>query len=67
VPWSQFWERNYFADLMPAIQVVTLNYYFRGAVSGLGLVNLWIALTDLAAVVQQRGEADPVASTGSEA
>ncbi len=51
IPWSRYWERNYFSDLLPMVRAVTLNGYVRGAVSGLGLVNLWMALADLGDVL----------------
>jgi len=54
VPWSAFWERNYFGDLVPAIHAVITNNYLRGAISGLGLVNIWFALSDLAGVAGLR-------------
>lgn len=65
VPWSAFWERNYFGDLVPAVHAVITNNYLRGAISGLGLVNIWFALSDLAAVVM--GRASGVAVTGRDA
>jgi hypothetical protein len=65
VPWSTFWERNYFGDLVPAVHEVITNNYLRGAISGLGLVNIWFALSDLAAVVM--GRAVGVAATGRDA
>ena len=48
VPWSAFWDRNYFAELLPALKAVITNNYVRGAVMGLGLVNVWAALSELA-------------------
>jgi hypothetical protein len=54
VPWSTFWERNYFGDLVPLVQVVITNNFVRGAISGLGLVNIAFALTEVAAVVAAR-------------
>ncbi len=46
-PWSAFWETNYFVLQVPAIQDYWSSPYLRGAVSGLGLVNLFVALVDL--------------------
>lgn len=47
IPWSAFWERNYFVELSPAISLLLTNNYVRGAISGLGLVNVWAALAEL--------------------
>ena len=47
VPWSAFWDRNYFANLMPAVGVAMKNAYVRGAVSGLGVVNIVAGLAEL--------------------
>ena len=45
LPWSSAWGQNlvvgYFAGLRP----VFLSYYLRGAVSGLGLINLWMGIS----------------------
>jgi hypothetical protein len=54
VPWSPFWERNYFADLVPAIGWITRNLFVRGAVSGLGLVNLVAGVAELFSVFSSR-------------
>jgi hypothetical protein len=43
VPWSGFWERNFFLDRYPALIPVLLNPYLRGAITGLGLLDIWIA------------------------
>lgn len=48
VPWSAFWDRNYFAELLPALKSIITNNYVRGAVMGLGLINVWAALSELA-------------------
>ncbi len=43
-PWSSLWERNYFLAHVPALRPFLLSYYFRGALGGLGLVNIWAGL-----------------------
>ncbi|HVG56295.1 MAG TPA: hypothetical protein VM846_17785 [Vicinamibacterales bacterium] len=53
-PWSLFWERNYFADIIPLLQIVTTNDFFRGAVTGLGLVNLVAAISELKSLMASR-------------
>lgn len=47
IPWSAFWDRNYFIE-GSALAAVFTSSYTRGAVSGLGLVNVWAALAELA-------------------
>jgi hypothetical protein len=47
VPWSTYWERNYFAGMLPLLHAIITNYFFRGAVSGVGLVNLVAAVAEL--------------------
>jgi hypothetical protein len=54
VPWSAFWDRNYFLQSWPAIQPVLTNNYVRGAVSGLGLLNVYAALAELSDVFSNR-------------
>jgi len=49
-----FWERNYFADLLPSVQLIMTNNYVRGAISGLGLVNIAYALAEVVTVVAGR-------------
>jgi hypothetical protein len=53
-PWSTYWERNYFAGLLPMMHVVITNSFFRGAVSGLGVVNLAAALAELRSLLAAR-------------
>ncbi len=50
VPWSALWDRNYFAGLAPALGEAIRNPYVRGAVSGLGLINIVAGLAELYSV-----------------
>lgn len=54
IPWSVFWERNYFADALPFLRATLNDNYVRGAVSGLGIVNISVALAELWAVLSSR-------------
>ena len=54
LPWSGFWERNYFAEALPALQPFMENNFVRGAVTGLGLVNLVAGFVDLALLFSSR-------------
>jgi hypothetical protein len=46
VPWSDFWEINYFLYQYPGLALFVKNAFFRGAVSGLGVMNIFIALEE---------------------
>jgi hypothetical protein len=54
VPWSVFWDRNYFAQTVPALQMFMANNYVRGAISGLGLVNVYLGLAELVSAITSR-------------
>jgi len=54
VPWSAYWERNYFAGVLPVLHAIITNSFFRGAVSGLGLVNLAAAIAELRSLLAGR-------------
>ena len=54
VPWSPFWDRNYFVQMWPALEVLTRSNLVRGAVSGLGVVNLWAAMSEFGVLFGMR-------------
>jgi hypothetical protein len=47
VPWSGIWERNYFLEAYPALRPVLLASAVRGAVAGLGVANIYVALSEI--------------------
>lgn len=51
LPWTSFWDRNYLFELVPVVRAVVLSAYARGAVSGLGLLNVVFGLADISAAV----------------
>ena len=53
-PWSQFWDRNYFAQGVPFIHALMINNFVRGAVSGLGIVNMGAAIVEIHAFFSER-------------
>jgi hypothetical protein len=62
VPWSVYWDRNYFVESLPLLHDLMTNGFVRGAVSGLGLVNIGAGLAELFAVVSARRVSDTVIS-----
>ena len=46
-PWSQlFWDQNPIFVQMPTLAIYAANGAVRGIISGLGLLNIWIAIQD---------------------
>jgi hypothetical protein len=46
-PWSQlFWDQNPIFVQFPTLAIYAANGAVRGIISGLGLLNIWIALQD---------------------
>ena len=54
LPWTLLWDNNYFFSLQPQHSEFWLSNYLRGAVSGVGLVNLWMGLRELRRIVRSR-------------
>ena len=54
LPWSAFWDRNYFLYAWPALQPVLADSYVRGGVTGLGFLNVFAGLAELAPVFATR-------------
>jgi hypothetical protein len=45
-PWRAHWEFDWLPAHSPRLAAVWMNHYFRGAVSGLGLLNIYIAMNE---------------------
>ena len=65
LPWSAFWEGNYFAEAWPALLPVLTNNFVRGAISGLGIVNLIAGFVDLSLMFATRVGHDVTLQDGS--
>jgi hypothetical protein len=46
-PWTDYWTSNYFATFVPKYFWVWESPYFKGAISGLGVVNLFICFSEI--------------------
>ena len=62
VPWSAYWERNYFVQALPMLEPLLTNTFVRGAVSGLGLVNLLAGFVEIWSFLTTRHVPDPMVS-----
>ena len=43
LPWTAFWEQNYFLIHFPALMGFVLHPLFRGFVSGIGILDIFLA------------------------
>jgi len=43
LPWSAFWEQNYFLSHYPWLMPVVLHPSLRGIVSGIGVLDIFVA------------------------
>jgi hypothetical protein len=46
-PWLSIWNKNYFTDHYPLLSAISHNYFLRGAISGLGLADIWLAIYEI--------------------
>jgi hypothetical protein len=45
-PWTSLWESNWLLQPWPSVRPLLLSGFARGAVTGLGLVNVLVAVAD---------------------
>ncbi len=48
LPWMGLWEQNSLLESYSYLRSVVLNNFFRGAISGLGVVNLVLGVWEVA-------------------
>lgn len=52
LPWLSNWDMSYIPVHSPKLSDVWMSPYFRGLLSGLGLLNLYVALAETARIVR---------------
>jgi hypothetical protein len=52
IPWHPLWEKNFLLHYLPAARGLVLTRFFRGAVSGLGAVDLALGLAECARMIK---------------
>jgi hypothetical protein len=48
LPWMSLWDTNYLVYLYPKLRPILANPYLKGAVLGLGIVNVLIGIQEIA-------------------
>jgi hypothetical protein len=61
-PWSSFWDRNYFVQGIPVLHALVVSNFVRGAVSGVGLVNIGAAVGEMLAFFSERRSHESITS-----
>lgn len=46
-PWASLWDKNFFVGHYPLVASIARNYFVRGAISGIGLADVWLAIYEL--------------------
>jgi hypothetical protein len=49
LPWSAYWDQNYFLNHFPSLIPIVLNSFLRGAVSGVGVLDILLAFNLISA------------------
>jgi hypothetical protein len=57
-PWTGLWESNYLLAPHPALRQLLLSAFTRGGISGLGIVNILLALLEARQRFARRAEPD---------
>lgn len=47
LPWFSLWTKNYFVNHYPIVSAIAMNYFVRGAISGIGLADIWLSFYEL--------------------
>jgi hypothetical protein len=47
LPWLSLWHKNFFVENYVWVSVLARDYYLRGAISGIGLADIWLAVFEL--------------------
>jgi hypothetical protein len=45
-PWTGLWDANYLLEAHPALRALMLSAFTRGSVTGLGLINILLAVQE---------------------
>jgi hypothetical protein len=64
VPWSSYWDHNYFMESFPVLQSTLTNNFVRGGISGLGVVNVAAGAVELFSVLAAQRRRDEVVTIG---
>jgi len=47
LPWTRYWQENHYLLTLPSLGTWMNSGMFRGVVSGLGLLDVWIGISEV--------------------
>jgi hypothetical protein len=53
-PWMDSWALNHLPTFWPSVEGIWDDPYFKGALSGLGLVNVYISVLQIVMLIRRR-------------
>jgi hypothetical protein len=56
-PWTSWWDQNYLLQPYPGLRALVLSPFVRGLVSGLGIVNIVLAVLEVHQMLTARERA----------
>ena len=56
VPWTALWDANFLLQPYPRARSLVLSAFTRGTVTGIGLVNILLAVDEALQHLRSRGE-----------
>lgn len=59
IPWVPLWTNNFFIAHYAWISVIGQNDYIRGAISGVGLADIWLAYEEFMRLAHSAGKGSP--------
>ena len=54
LPWTQFWDRNYFMGMNGSFEMALTNPILRGVVSGVGIVSFSAGVLEIVTLLIRR-------------
>lgn len=57
-PWTSLWESNYLLGPLPNLRSLLLSSFTRGCISGLGIVNILLAVDETRRHLQRQSPVD---------
>jgi len=57
--WGPFWGQNYFVDHFPLLSWLSHSNFLRGAISGIGLADIWLAILEIWHLLRPKPTSEP--------